>query len=134
MIDLCEFSRTDKWSLLFRCTRDGFSTNDFHSNCDGHSNTLTILKAKKVVLFLVDIQQDILQQERCHYKISLKSNTDFEILNENGLIKVNFRNCDNKSLSINNFLSHSGLHKIIYKEQEEKYLLQLNFSFMLKKK
>jgi hypothetical protein len=46
VIDLCEFSRTDKWSLLYRGTRDGFSTHDSHSNCDGHSNTLTILKAK----------------------------------------------------------------------------------------
>jgi hypothetical protein len=27
-------------------TRDGFGSNDFHSKCDGHSNTLTILKAK----------------------------------------------------------------------------------------
>jgi hypothetical protein len=47
LIDLCEFSPNDKWSLLYRGTRDGFGTNDFHSKCDGHSNTLTILKAKE---------------------------------------------------------------------------------------
>jgi hypothetical protein len=46
VIDLCEFSPNDKWSLLYRGTRDGFGTNDFHSKCNGHSNTLTILKAK----------------------------------------------------------------------------------------
>jgi hypothetical protein len=42
---LCEFSSNDKWSLLYRGTRDGFGAKDFHSKCDGHSNTLTILKA-----------------------------------------------------------------------------------------
>jgi len=41
-IDLCEFSTNDKWSLLYRATRDGFDSSDFHSKCDGHSNTLTI--------------------------------------------------------------------------------------------
>jgi hypothetical protein len=46
LIDLCEFSRNDKWSLLYRGTRDGFGSREFHAKCDGHSNTLTILKAK----------------------------------------------------------------------------------------
>jgi hypothetical protein len=31
LIKLCEFSPNDKWSLLYRGTRDGFGTNDFHS-------------------------------------------------------------------------------------------------------
>jgi hypothetical protein len=47
LIKLCEFSPNDKWSLLYRGTRDGFTGRDFHSKCDGHSNTLTILKAKE---------------------------------------------------------------------------------------
>jgi hypothetical protein len=47
LIDLCDFSPNDKWSLLYRATRDGFGSNDFHSKCDGHSNTLTLLKAKQ---------------------------------------------------------------------------------------
>jgi 5-methylcytosine-specific restriction endonuclease McrA len=45
LIELCEFCQNDKWSLLYRGTRDGFSNKAFHSKCDGHSNTLTILKA-----------------------------------------------------------------------------------------
>jgi hypothetical protein len=45
LIKLCEFSPNDKWSLLYRATRDGFKARDFHLKCDGHSNTLTILKA-----------------------------------------------------------------------------------------
>jgi hypothetical protein len=45
LIKECEFSPNDKWTLLYRGSRDGFGANDFHSKCDGHSNTLTILKA-----------------------------------------------------------------------------------------
>jgi hypothetical protein len=45
LIDLCEFSTNEKWSLLYRGTRDGFEPSDFHSKCDGHSSTLTIFKA-----------------------------------------------------------------------------------------
>jgi hypothetical protein len=37
---------SEKWSLLYRGTRDGFGAKNFHSKCDGHSNSLTILKAK----------------------------------------------------------------------------------------
>jgi hypothetical protein len=46
LIDLCEFSPNDKWSLLYRGTWDGFGSDVFHSKCDGHSNTLTIFKAQ----------------------------------------------------------------------------------------
>jgi hypothetical protein len=49
---LCEFSPSDKWSLLYRTTRDGFGSHDFHSKCDGHSNTLTLLKAKESEFYL----------------------------------------------------------------------------------
>jgi len=47
LIELCEFSPNDKWSLLYRGTRDGFGAQDLHSKCDGCANTLTILKAKE---------------------------------------------------------------------------------------
>ncbi len=33
--------------MLYRGTRDGFGSREFHSKCDGHLNTLTILKAKQ---------------------------------------------------------------------------------------
>jgi len=45
LINLCEFSLNDKWTLLYRGTRDGFRARNFHAKCDGHNNTLTILKA-----------------------------------------------------------------------------------------
>ncbi len=47
LIKVCEFSPNDKFRLLYRGTRDGFRPRDFHLKCDGHSNTLTILKAKQ---------------------------------------------------------------------------------------
>jgi hypothetical protein len=46
LLKLCEFSPNDKWTLLYRGTRDSFASDDSHSRCNGHSNTLTILKAK----------------------------------------------------------------------------------------
>jgi hypothetical protein len=47
LIKLCEFSTEDKWSLLYRGSRDGFEPSDFHLRCDGKSPTLTIYKAKE---------------------------------------------------------------------------------------
>jgi hypothetical protein len=47
LINLCDFSPKDKWSLLYRATRDGFGATKFHKKCDDHPNTLTILKAKE---------------------------------------------------------------------------------------
>ncbi len=44
LIKLCEISPNYKWTLLYRGTRDGFG---FHSKCDGHLNTLIILKVKQ---------------------------------------------------------------------------------------
>jgi hypothetical protein len=47
LLKLCEFSTKDKWSLLYRGSRDGFEPRDFHSRCDGKTPTLTIYKAKE---------------------------------------------------------------------------------------
>jgi hypothetical protein len=47
LIQLCEFSAKDKWSLLYRASRDGFEPKDFHAKCDGKSPTLTIFKAQE---------------------------------------------------------------------------------------
>jgi hypothetical protein len=47
LIQLCEFSAKDKWTLLYRGSRDGFEPSDFHAKCDGKSPTLTIFKAKE---------------------------------------------------------------------------------------
>ncbi len=47
LIKVCEFSPNDKFRLLYRGTIDGFRSSVFHSKCDDHSKTLTILKAKE---------------------------------------------------------------------------------------
>ena len=46
LIKLCKFNASDKWSLLYKGSRDGFGAKDFHSKCDNKSPTLTIIKAK----------------------------------------------------------------------------------------
>jgi hypothetical protein len=47
LLKLCEFNLGDKWSLLYRGSRDGFGSRDFHLKCDGKASTLTICKALK---------------------------------------------------------------------------------------
>ncbi len=41
---LCEIE-LKTWSLVYRASRDGFRSEDFHYNCDGISNTITVIKA-----------------------------------------------------------------------------------------
>ena len=44
LIKTCGFSQNDKFNLLYQGNRDGFTAEAFHSKCDGHANTLTIIK------------------------------------------------------------------------------------------
>jgi hypothetical protein len=37
-------NKTSKGNLLYRATRDGFTSKAFHSKCDGKGNTITIIK------------------------------------------------------------------------------------------
>ena len=46
LMRLCDFQRDDKWTLLYRASNHGFGATDFHSRCDGHANTLTIIKVE----------------------------------------------------------------------------------------
>ena len=46
LLEMCEFTKDQKWDLKYRASRDGFKSTDFHSHCDGISNTLTVIKAK----------------------------------------------------------------------------------------
>jgi hypothetical protein len=43
--------RHKKWQLLWRGSRDGFGASDFHSRCDGHANTLTLIEENGGFLF-----------------------------------------------------------------------------------
>jgi hypothetical protein len=45
LIKICGFRPNVNWTLLYRGSRDGFSANAFHAKCDGHSQTLTIVKS-----------------------------------------------------------------------------------------
>jgi hypothetical protein len=53
LIELCEFSSNEIWTLLYRGSRDGFSTQSFHDKCDGHTPTLTIIKGKTFFVYLI---------------------------------------------------------------------------------
>jgi hypothetical protein len=41
--DLFSEFHSQQFSLLWRGSRDGFGISEFHSRCDGHSNTLTVI-------------------------------------------------------------------------------------------
>lgn len=45
LFELCEFSFSNKWKLIYRGSDDGFSANDFHFKCDYKKNTLIIIKS-----------------------------------------------------------------------------------------
>ena len=51
LVDLCEFTKDQKWELKYRGTRDGLKAADFHSRCDGIANTLTVVKATSGNIF-----------------------------------------------------------------------------------
>ena len=46
LIKLCEFENKKEFKLLYRASRDGFSSKVFHSKCDKIPKTLTIIKVK----------------------------------------------------------------------------------------
>ena len=41
-------SEEQEWRLLFKASRDGFSAAAFHSNCDGHAPTFTLVQVDRV--------------------------------------------------------------------------------------
>jgi hypothetical protein len=47
LINLCGFSLSPNWRLIYRGSRDGFHANDFHTKCDGQASTLVLLEAKE---------------------------------------------------------------------------------------
>ena len=49
LIQLCEFTFKEKWTLIYRGSSDGFGARDFHAKCDDKSSTLTILKSSEFI-------------------------------------------------------------------------------------
>ena len=51
--DLMSLCRMDgqKWRILYRATRDGFASADFHGKCDAKANTITVIKATNSTVF-----------------------------------------------------------------------------------
>jgi hypothetical protein len=71
---LAEFKR-QQFSLLWRGSRDDFRVNDFHSHCDGHRNTLTVIVDKDGNIFGGFTPVEWESSEKSKYKAdpSLKS-------------------------------------------------------------
>ncbi len=44
-------TKSSKMNLLFRATRDGFTSKAFHSKCDGKGNTITNIKSNLNYVF-----------------------------------------------------------------------------------
>ena len=44
LIRLCGFSANDAWRIVYRASKDGFGSKDFHFKVDGTPKTLTIIK------------------------------------------------------------------------------------------
>ena len=42
-----------EWQLLYRASKDGFSAASFHTKCDGHSPTLTVVLVSKIWRVLI---------------------------------------------------------------------------------
>jgi hypothetical protein len=51
LIDLCGFKNAFEWELIYRATRDGFGSNDFHRMCDNHSGTLIVIQSENGYIF-----------------------------------------------------------------------------------
>ena len=45
LMSICEFPIKQKWNLLYRATKDGFTSSRFHLKCDNTPNTLVIIKS-----------------------------------------------------------------------------------------
>lgn len=51
LLTLCEFKTNQKFHLLYRGSKDGYSSDQFHSKCDNHSPTLTIIQSTDGYIF-----------------------------------------------------------------------------------
>jgi hypothetical protein len=51
LVQVCEFPVETKWQLLYRGSEHGFLGQNFHSRCDKHANTLTVIKSENGNIF-----------------------------------------------------------------------------------
>jgi hypothetical protein len=51
LFDLCGFSLSEKWNLLYRASLHGFRAHNFHEKCDHIARTLTVIKVTSGNIF-----------------------------------------------------------------------------------
>jgi hypothetical protein len=100
LICLCEFSPSHKWTLLYRASSHGFSSQNFHSHCDNKANTLTVIKTTNGNIFGGFTQQT---WEGSGYKIDNNAFLFGLVNQENNPIKMKI-----KSGGQNAIYCHSG--------------------------
>ena len=75
-----------QWKLQYRATRDGFSAQNFHTKCDGLSNTLTIIKTTNGNIFGAFAEQawtnstNVLDQKAFIISLINKENRPFKAM------------------------------------------------------
>lgn len=67
LLQICGFPRNLEWNLIYRASRDGFSSNSFHLHCDGYPSTLIIVKAATGNIFggYTEIRWDKSFESKC---------------------------------------------------------------------
>jgi hypothetical protein len=48
---LCDFNENQRWKLIYRASKDGFESLDFHAKCDTYCNTLVLIKTTSGCIF-----------------------------------------------------------------------------------
>ena len=51
LIELCKFPKDQRWQQIYKASIDGFKATDFHDNCDGIANTVTVIKSENGNIF-----------------------------------------------------------------------------------
>ncbi len=51
LLTLCEFPLNQKWTLIYRASRDGFEASQFNTQCDNKPNTLILIKSTNGNIF-----------------------------------------------------------------------------------
>jgi hypothetical protein len=74
LIKVCEFSPNDKWSLLYRGTRDGFDSSDFHSKSDPIQLPCGDLICRQHLLERDVVKENRIKCKKCNEEYGVKDN------------------------------------------------------------
>ena len=82
LIRLCKLSKKLKWKLLYRASRDGFSSDSFHEKCDNKAGTFTIIKTANGFIFGAFTEacwSEHFEKENNSFIFSYSNNYNFQV-------------------------------------------------------